>query len=129
MYESFMLAQLLGLFFTVLGIGFIFNRDHIRKVMISIAENHAIQLVAAIVPLLFGGYIVIVHNDWVSNWTLIVTIVGWLIFLAGVFRAVFPSFWVARIKHINSTVPVGVVGAVMLILGLVLLYFGFHIVF
>ncbi len=129
MYESYMLAQLLGIFFAVLGVGFIFNREHVHKVMAALAENEAAQFVATIVPLLFGAYIVIVHNNWVSNWTVLVTIVGWIMLLSGVIRAVFPGFWVSRMKAHHKNVPVGLVGAVLLILGLVLLYFGFHIVF
>lgn len=129
MYESYMLAQLLGIFFTVMGIGFIFNQGHIKKVLMAVTENHAIQFVATIVPLLFGAYIVIVHNDWVAHWTVLVTIVGWLIFLAGVFRAIFPVFWVARVKAMQNAVPIALIGAILLVLGLVLLYFGFDVVF
>lgn len=44
-----------------------------------------------LVLLICGLTIVRFHNLWHLNWTLVVTILGWLIFLAGVFRLFKPN--------------------------------------
>ena len=129
MYDSYVIAQVLGMLLTVLGIGCIFNQDHIRKVLVAVSENHAIQFIAAIVPLLVGSFIIVVHNEWVANWTVILTLLGWIIFLIGAVRAIFPLFFVARLKHLSHVIPVALLGALLLLLGLVLLYFGFNVRF
>ena len=129
MYDSYMLAQFFGIFFTILGIGMIFNQQHMKKMMLAVTENHAVQFVAAVVPLLLGSFIVVVHNDWVSNWSVLVSIVCWLILLGGAFRAIFPAVWIKQVKKVHDNVPVMVIGLVLLVLGLVLLYFGFDVVY
>ena len=44
-----------------------------------------------LILLISGLVIVRFHNYWSLNWTLVITILGWLIFLAGVFRSFAPS--------------------------------------
>ena len=129
MYDSYVLAQVLGMLLTVLGIGCIFNQSHIRKVFLAASENHAIQFIAAIVPLLLGSFIIVVHNEWQANWTILITLIGWCIFLLGVIRAIFPQFFVARIKQFGKAISVAILGIALLLLGLLLLYFGFNVRF
>lgn len=125
MMSSIILAKLLGLFFTVMGIGFIFNRARIKQVVGVLAENVGLQFVATLLPLLLGSFIVAYHNTWPSDWTMLITIVGWLIFIAGVVRAIFPSFWLTQVNAHKDRFAAGWVGSILLILGLVLLYFGY----
>lgn len=44
-----------------------------------------------LILLICGLAMVRFHNFWDLNWTLVITIMGWLIFLAGVFRSFFPT--------------------------------------
>lgn len=124
MYQSVMLAQLLGIFLTVMGLGMLLNKQHMREVAANIPSNPGAQFAATLVPLLFGTYLVVAHNYWIAGWPVLVTIVGWFIFLVGVFRALFPAFWLARVKQFGHGVP-NAVGTVGLIIGLILVYFGF----
>ncbi|RKN79815.1 hypothetical protein D7Z94_16190 [Ulvibacterium marinum] len=42
--------------------------------------------------LLISGLIIVrFHNFWNLNWTLIITILGWLVFLTGTFRLFVPG--------------------------------------
>ncbi|MBY0377227.1 MAG: hypothetical protein K2Q33_01520 [Gammaproteobacteria bacterium] len=129
MYESFELAKFLGVFFTILGLGIMVNQAHIKKVMAVVAENAQAQFVAGIIPLLLGSYIVVVHNVWVASWIVLVTIVGWLIFIAGVVRIILTGFWIGRVRALHDKAPVALIGAIIFILGLVLGFFGFEVMF
>ena len=44
-----------------------------------------------LILLICGLVIVRFHNLWNLNWTLVITVLGWLLFLAGVFRLFVPS--------------------------------------
>jgi hypothetical protein len=37
-----------------------------------------------------GIYIVNVHNYWIHNWTILITLIGWLSIFFGLFRVFFP---------------------------------------
>lgn len=125
MYESFMLAKFLGVFFTVLGLGIIVNQAHIKKVMAVVADNAQAQFVSGLIPLLLGSFIIVDHNIWVASWVVLVTIVGWIIFFSGVVRIILTGFWIGRVRAMQDKAPVALIGAIVLIIGLVLGYFGF----
>ena len=129
MHNPCVVAQGLGMLLTVLGLSFIFNQAHMRKVLVAISENHAIQFVAAIIPLLVGSFVIALHNVWVANWDVLATIVGWALFVIGTVRAIFPAFFAARLKQSNQTIPIAAIGVLGLLLGLALLYVGLDIKF
>ena len=56
-------------------------------------DNVAPTVVAlnGLILLICGLTIVRFHNSWNLNWTLAITVLGWLIFLAGVFRLFVPN--------------------------------------
>ncbi len=42
--------------------------------------------------LLTGGLIIVrIHNNWTLDWTLMITLLGWLTMIMGLFRMFFPS--------------------------------------
>ena len=125
MQKSYMLAQIIGIFLSILGLGFILNRDHIQKVFSAVVKNHALQLVATILPLIFGSYLVVIHNHWVANWSIIITLIAWIILIVGAFRAIFPEFWIERVKKFQEKGSIFTSGIVFLVLGLILMFFGF----
>ena len=122
--ETVLLAKFLGVFFVVLGLSFLFNRDHASGVAGDLVKHPALQVIAGVLPLLVGSFVVAAHNVWVPNEAVIVTLVGWLLLLAGVFRLWFVSAWVSMVEKASDHGPV-VGGFVALILGALLSYLGF----
>jgi hypothetical protein len=55
-----------------------------------------------LILLICGLTIVRFHNFWNLNWTFVITILGWLIFLAGVFRLFVPNAKQARENTITK---------------------------
>ena len=76
--------------------------------------------------LVIGVVIILTHNVWVANWTVIITIIGWLGFIKGIWIIVFPDtvskFMQAYQKNKNLLMVHSVVA---LIFGAVLTFFGF----
>lgn len=124
--REYELARIFGLFLTLFAIGVLFNREHIRKAVKDIAEHDGLQIPAALFPMLVGCYLIIVHNIWAWNWSLVLTLFGWLIFLAGAFRCLFVSQWVSMLKKLNAGAPI-IGGLVLLAFGVLLLVNGFII--
>jgi hypothetical protein len=125
MSYSIELARFLGLFISIISLGLLINRKHFLEVADNLVVSPSVQLVATILPLILGSFIIVTHNIWNSDWTVLVTIVGWLIFLAGVFRAFFPAAWINIIKTKSHGAFPAVMGVIFFIIGLILLWFGF----
>jgi hypothetical protein len=125
MSQTSRLARFLGLFFIILGVGGVLNGPHMMAVLREIQHSHFAQLVAAIIPVLLGSFIVASHNVWTKSWGVAVTIMGWLMLIGGAFRAWMPALWVSMFPdymNANMIVPSSGVGVVI---GLLFLYGGF----
>jgi len=85
MQLSFLLASILGPILLALSISEYLN--------FKIWENpHPTLVYLNGLMLLTGGIIIVrLHNIWVPAWPVLITIVGWLILIAGLFRMFFPA--------------------------------------
>ncbi|RFM30985.1 hypothetical protein [Chitinophaga silvisoli] len=55
--------------------------------------------------LLTGGLIIIrLHNVWTPAWPMLITIVGWLCFFAGLFRMFFPTQKQLPLNYVSKIV-------------------------
>jgi len=126
MATSVFIARIFGLCYLVIGVGFLANRKFFRRVMDDFSKNTAVLLYGGLMALVIGVVIILTHNVWEGGWPVVITVIGWVGFLKGVWMIVFPTtvpkFLRAYQKNGNLLMFQGI-GA--LSLGVVLTYFGF----
>ena len=122
--ETVILAKFLGVFFLVFGLGILFNREHAAAVSKDIVAHPASQLLAGVLPLLVGSFVIATHNTWVAGWPLLVTVVGWMMLFAGLFRLWFTSAWIEMIESSQEHLAV-IGGLITCVIGALLAYVGF----
>jgi len=123
MEVSVFFAQLLALICLVTGIGMLADKERFRALYDEMMRSAPIMYLMGTCSLLLGYLIVSFHNIWVNNWTVLITVIGWIALAKGVVIIVAPNlvlnrarFWLTRMQ---------LAGAVTFVLGLVLGYFGF----
>jgi hypothetical protein len=87
--------------------------------------NRALIFLTGILTLLAGVAIVNVHNVWVPDWRVIVTVLGWLLVLRGIMLIIFPltvQVFGDRVAMSEAGVTAGatltfVLGAILCIMG------------
>ncbi|MBU1924127.1 MAG: hypothetical protein KJ710_07740, partial [Candidatus Omnitrophica bacterium] len=102
------------------------NRKAFQQVMEDFFKNAALLFFSGLFALVIGVVIILTHNVWVANWTVIITIIGWLALIKGIWIIVFPNTvpkFIQAYKKNENLLMVNPV--VMLILGAVLTFFGF----
>jgi hypothetical protein len=115
------LAQLIGPTFLVIGLGMLANREGYRVMAREFLDSRALIYLAGLLALVPGLAVVLVHNVWVADWRVIVTIFGWLAVVGGVFRLLFPHRVVTiGTRMVESEGYMRVGGVVVLVLGAVL---------
>ena len=119
------LSKIIGICLTVLMLGILFNRKHFKEMASSIINTPSIQFVAALLPLILGSIIVITHTGYDDVACVLIGIIGWLAFISGIVRALFPTFWINKMSKHYSGAGVVVVSIILLIIGIALLYAGF----
>jgi hypothetical protein len=121
MTHSTLIARLMGPVLLVMGIGMALglwlSPDVYTGVMKDFMGNIALIWLVGILALVTGLAIVNVHNMWVGDWRVIITILGWLAILRGVVSLLFP----AKIQAIGNRMVESNAGCVLGALALVVL--------
>ena len=127
MTSSIFLAKLLGPLFVVIGVGMLVNQGVYEAMIGEFLHSSALIYVSGLLSLLGGLTIVNVHNSWRLQWTLIITVLGWLLLIGGIMRIVLPRFVVT----IGTTIYAAhaamiIVSIIALGIGGVLTYMGYR---
>lgn len=128
MENSIFIARVFGLCYLIIGAGFMFNRKAFQRIMDDFCKNAALLFFAGLLALVIGVVIIITHNIWVADWTVMITIIGWAALIKGIWIIVFPDtvYKFMQVYQKNENLAI-LHPNVALILGVVLTFFGFFI--
>jgi hypothetical protein len=86
---SIFFAQLWGGFFIVFGLLFIITRQLGKT--IEMTDDKAFVISTGYITFIMGLVTVILHNLWVADWRLAITILGWSTLIKGIMKIGFPE--------------------------------------
>ena len=125
MQTSLYLARLIGPVFVVVGLSTLVNPQGYLDMATGIIGDAALLYFSCVLGLLGGIALVLAHNVWVADWRVIITVLGWLSVIESAAWILAPRP-LARFFGPMITQPTPLIGgAVALILGAVLCYFGY----
>ena len=89
-------------------------------------KNRALIYVTGVLAMLGGLAIVNTHNNWIADWPLIITLIGWAMIIAGAVRMALPSV-VRSMGGAMMEYPtmIRISGAVWALIGAFLTYKGY----
>jgi hypothetical protein len=123
---SIFLARLLGPLLLLPGIGLFINPRAFRTMAAEVVGSITLVYLFGLMDVAAGLAIVLTHNVWAASWRVLITLIGWLLLVRGAVR-VLATDWImgyaARIIRNDRLYPVS--GGVLVILGVVLSYFGY----
>ena len=123
------IAQIIGLLFCIDAVGVLVNTAFYRRIVEELIESPALCYLGGILALFFGLFILNFNNAWTADWTVIITIIGWLSVVKGVLLIVFPNVY----PHLSNWMRKGdpmmrYMGIIYLLLGLFLTVKGFGLI-
>ena len=86
---SIFFARLWGSFFIIFGLLFIITKQLGKT--IEMTDDKAFVISTGYITLLMGLVTVILHNIWVANWKIVITILGWSTLIKGIGKVGFPE--------------------------------------
>ena len=89
MDTSVFFAQLWGGFFVIFGCLFIITRQLGKT--IEMTDDKAFVISTGYISMLMGLVTVILHNIWVVDWRVVITILGWSTLIKGIMKIGFPE--------------------------------------
>lgn len=120
-----LIAKIIGLVYLSFGIGLTFNSNYYKKEIPKLLDNTAYLIFGGFMAIIFGVLIIESHNNWVKNWTVIITIIGWVALIKGIVLLAFPTFTSKYKSLFNSNNLYKILGPLVLIFGLIFTYLGF----
>ena len=127
METSILLARIVGPVFIIVVIGLLVNLKNYQGVIREFAESPGLRYLGALIALLFGMLIVLFHNVWTVQWSLVITILGWISLIKGAVLIIFPEM-MTRLsdRYARSTTALRVHAVIILIIGVFLTVMGFR---
>lgn len=120
-----MVAQILGPVYLSVGVGMLVSCDHYKKMYEEVMKSKTMMYFGGLVAMVVGVAILRVHSMWMSDWTVVVTLIGWLATLKGLFLLVIPEKFLSWNKWVLSSNGMMFAKVVALLLGLGLTYAGY----
>ena len=125
MDTSIFIARIIAVIYLSIGVGMLFNTTMYMKGIQKMVDDFSALYMGGFLAIAAGLSIVSYHNVWVSDWTVLVTVLGWLSLVKGVFLLAFPKVF-QNFRGLYATESaMNVLKFVVLGLGLVFGYFGF----
>ena len=89
---SIFLGQVLGVYLFLSSIAMLINFKFYKKHILEyVIKNPALLLICGGVSFIIGLIIVVTHNIWIVSWEVVVTIIGWIILIKGLWILFFPK--------------------------------------
>jgi|TARA_B100001971_G_C17849411_1_gene362603 hypothetical protein len=118
---SIFFARLWGSFFIIFGLLFIITRQLGKT--IEMTDDKSFVISTGYITLLMGLVTVILHNIWVADWRIVVTILGWSTLLKGISKVGFPEQIHKQAQRFKKKQWISAV--IIILLGIFLLWMSF----
>lgn len=88
--ESF-LAKFWGWLLIVICLIFLLRKKVLSEEMFRLVKDKGFALLSGYLALIVGLVTVILHNVWVADWRVAITVCGWISLIKGIGRIAFPE--------------------------------------
>ena len=120
---SVFLARLFGFYILIMITAMIVRKDHFKQFISDFLENSAVVMLTAVFTIIFGLVLVLLHNAWVPNWRVVVTIICWWTLAKGCILLFFPTPFTEKTRALlESPAPLYVTIAIDLSVAIFLIY-------
>jgi predicted MFS family arabinose efflux permease len=119
---SLLIAKIIALIYISSGIAVLIGQINFNNIAADFKKSTALTFVCGSFGIIIGMVLVNYHNNWVKNWTILITIISWAFLIGSLLVVIFPkslSYFSKYYKHS----PVW--GILMIYFGLLFGYFGF----
>lgn len=122
---SILIAKLTAVIYLSAALGAIFSANHYRKLIDDMFHNAALTYLMGFTAVIIGFLIVNYHNIWGKDWTVLITIMGWLALTKGVLIIAFPEFVRSYSRPMFADRGLKIFPYVAILIALLFGYFGF----
>lgn len=117
-------ARWFGIVSVILSLGILFNLEDALEKAKNMVKTEEGYIMGGVLPVIFGSLSLLFIDCFGACWSMVVTVVGLSMLLAGCFRVIFVQQWKALMSRYIETIPF-LFSLFGLMFGVILLYVGF----
>lgn len=125
METALLISKILGIIYFAFGIGMLVNPSFYRREIPKLLENSAYLILGGFLAIVFGFLILEGQNTWPSDWTVVITILGWIAILKGAMLLAFPNSMNLFKPLFESKLFMNILTPSVIIMGAIFIYLGF----
>ncbi|MGD9152132.1 MAG: hypothetical protein PVG30_00525 [Gammaproteobacteria bacterium] len=126
MDTSIFLARVFGLYLIIGCLAVLFRFQHIQTAYDELVASKANVLLIALLSLIIGILIVVAHSVFVWDWRLLITLIGYLVFVKGIMLLFCPECAMKlKVAIMSNRSAYYIMIIIFLLIGLFLGYKGF----
>lgn len=114
---SIFLAKFWGWLLVIVCLVFLLRKKVLLEELFRLVEDKGFVLLSGYLALIVGLVTVVLHNVWVADWRVVITIFGWVSLIKGIVRIGFPvalQKWVPIFKNKPALTQILLVIAILL---------------
>jgi hypothetical protein len=121
------IARLVGSILVVIGVGVLLNLQHYVALVEEAVRSPTLIYIVGLLALAGGLAILNAYRAWTADWRVVVTVLGWLMVIGGVFRIVPPRLTAGLAAAIYSgSLAMTIAGMTILVVGGYLSFEGYR---
>lgn len=90
MDRSVFLSRVIGIYMLVVSVAMLINMSSFVNMINELVSNKSIMFLSGFFTLIIGILLVVSHNVWRWNWSLLITIIAWIVFIKAISLIFFP---------------------------------------
>ena len=115
MTTSQFIAGLLGPPLIAVAAFMLLRRNAFAEFVEQAANNRPVIFIAGVILMVAGLAMLQVHNLWVSDWRVLITIFAWLMLIGGAIRILFADMFAPLVEKFGTDHPMVLVQAVIVL--------------
>lgn len=120
------LAQIIGVYFLVVGVGALLNPERMKRAMKEAMQSYLLPYFDGALALIVGLLIVLTHNVWNSLLETLISLVGWIAVVEGMLMMLLPQKTISSMmERFMGAQMTRLIGVASVVLGLYFVYQGF----
>ncbi len=119
---SILIAKIISVVYISSGIAVLIGTVNLNKFVDDFERIPALSFLAGSIGIIVGMILIKYHNLWVRNWTVLITLIAWIMLIGGILIVIFPKSMLYYKKFATGSRYWGIF---MILLGALFAYFGF----
>ncbi len=124
---AILIARLVGPTFVAIAVGILLNASFYVGAVVEAVHSPTLVYISGIASLLSGLAIVNAYTAWTADWRVVVTVIGWILVIAGIIRIVIPQLVTPLATTIFSgPTALSITAVIVLVIGGFLTFKGYR---